>query len=617
MANKINTTCARNGWACIPEKRQDLIPKTGSLEDRIFAYDGNLLPKKVLDKRIDNFAHKFFLNIKWYFNRVNSDIEIKNEITGIINGYKSELAKNNWKKISRNKIRTHLCHNGISIKKIKEYPEKEEYSKKSKLELEKELEKVSTALKTNPNSEENSLKEAVIKGELVRCDYFLVSKLDLKILSKNEKEDFKDLNIKITKYREEIGSCTIEILAEKFQELSENVARSEREIDKPFLEEEKKNKLIKEYKENLLKKNIIINEIYYKISQLPQADQGKYSKLSNDLITDSVQRKGVIFFDRNNYGMQYEIGRGGDKIIDKYNELIIPDDKRKLKEFKLQTPKVVYKFLKNPLIRQQRSRLDTDKYEIQNRLAEKNKHIQKINLIELQTPVTDWHPTDFFNSLNKKEIIKKTEKIPLTVDNYLEFVSQIASAIKTIHNEEYVHQDVKPQNILLDFDEEGKPLAILIDFDHIHKKDESSQACSLPYASINVDKKFTKQSDIVGLAITLGSAILGKDFLGKIDSKEKIDHQSKREDFIKNSDNNLLLVAKEHVKTTLNSSDAEMNKYLDLTSLKTAFKEHTDLIKQIEKMGKATTLVKEVLIKDRDNQDLNIEFFTAELEKIK
>jgi serine/threonine protein kinase len=103
----------------------------------------------------------------------------------------------------------------------------------------------------------------------------------------------------------------------------------------------------------------------------------------------------------------------------------------------------------------------------------------------------------------------------ITLDNSMQLLAQIGLAIQHLHDNEMIHRDVKPQNILID----GHGLGILGDFDLVRAQDTfgftqtSSFGTHLFSAPEIMDstKQGDHRSDIFSLGMTTIFAIFGQD----------------------------------------------------------------------------------------------------------
>ncbi|MGL4502754.1 MAG: serine/threonine protein kinase [Planktothrix sp.] len=101
----------------------------------------------------------------------------------------------------------------------------------------------------------------------------------------------------------------------------------------------------------------------------------------------------------------------------------------------------------------------------------------------------------------------------LSVETALEYIRQISSALKAVHNQNLVHRDVKPANIML---RAGKPEVILIDFGLAGGNDETltrntstrEEGFAAPEL-YDANEKAQAYTDIYGLGATLYTLLSG------------------------------------------------------------------------------------------------------------
>ncbi len=108
-----------------------------------------------------------------------------------------------------------------------------------------------------------------------------------------------------------------------------------------------------------------------------------------------------------------------------------------------------------------------------------------------------------------KEVLDNRGK--LSLDESLDFMCQILDGVSEIHNKEVVHNDLKPDNLLLLSDGTIK----IVDFgiaSHVFSKENRETLGSVSYVAPEVltNKKYSYQSDIYSLGIILFEFLTGK-----------------------------------------------------------------------------------------------------------
>jgi serine/threonine protein kinase len=128
---------------------------------------------------------------------------------------------------------------------------------------------------------------------------------------------------------------------------------------------------------------------------------------------------------------------------------------------------------------------------------------------------TAYFVMDFINGHSLSELVKKSG--PMPEQKALNYIRQVADALRYVHEHNRLHLDVKPANIMIDADDQ----AILIDFGASKQYDEESGENTSTllgktpgYAPLeqmgNDVVKFTPATDVYALGATLYKLLTGK-----------------------------------------------------------------------------------------------------------
>ncbi|WP_233455468.1 serine/threonine protein kinase [Dolichospermum flos-aquae] len=117
--------------------------------------------------------------------------------------------------------------------------------------------------------------------------------------------------------------------------------------------------------------------------------------------------------------------------------------------------------------------------------------------------------------------------LPLPEKDALDYIQQIGEALTVVHENNLIHGDVRPENIILRV-REGIPEAVLVDFDFVHGESDYNSMAGPPnektrgFRSPELHTRnsdLTGTSDIYSLAATLYVLLTGKK---PVDVKERI-----------------------------------------------------------------------------------------------
>lgn len=129
---------------------------------------------------------------------------------------------------------------------------------------------------------------------------------------------------------------------------------------------------------------------------------------------------------------------------------------------------------------------------------------------------TCYYVMEYIEGCTLEEYVERTESGTLKEKEALKIISQIASALDVMHQNQMNHLDVKPSNIMIDEDNDNR--AVLIDFGTAHlfhedKKSETSLllVCSNGYTPPEIQNlhDFSPTIDIYSLGATLYYLLIG------------------------------------------------------------------------------------------------------------
>ncbi len=147
-----------------------------------------------------------------------------------------------------------------------------------------------------------------------------------------------------------------------------------------------------------------------------------------------------------------------------------------------------------------------------------HRNIVKINEV-FEANNTAYYVMEFLEGESLADFINREG--PLSFEQASYFLRPVAEAVAELHARHLTHYDIKPANIILTRDRDGKQRAVLIDFGLSKHYDHDGHATSTvasggyspgyspveQYAGI---KKFTPQADVYALAATLWHCLKGE-----------------------------------------------------------------------------------------------------------
>ncbi|MBI5345949.1 MAG: protein kinase [Chlamydiae bacterium] len=330
-----------------------------------------------------------------------------------------------------------------------------------------------------------------------------------------------------------------------------------------------------------------------------------------------------------------EIGSGGIKVIKDCYEFHVPSDKR---ESIVSLAPAVLDFLKPSRYRdmiiasvrlQERFRISLN--------PEYRDNIQDLSILTT-TPEPifqgEWYPSDLerlLNTYQMKPNRNSSEIVSVSLLDLLTIVRQVSKVLLYIHDQGYIHRDVKPENIFVK-KKDDKILGVLADFDGIAKKDDQSTFGSPAYISTTHFR--TVQDDTIALAITLGETIL-EDFKLRLRSYPFPEHglanlmraiTNIRKYLLENSDKILL----KSVQSRLKRYDMIDKGCKDLSDIKSTFedllknpkldeakkKELRIVFTEINSMEAVCNLVCDFIKRDLDGKVVELQEFRQKLKYI-
>ena len=116
----------------------------------------------------------------------------------------------------------------------------------------------------------------------------------------------------------------------------------------------------------------------------------------------------------------------------------------------------------------------------------------------------------------------KIKKGPVNADLALKWITQVATALLYLHQVHHIHRDVKPENILIDSNDN----AILADLGVISSNlNAGTYAGDRPYmareiikAAVDINTTYNNKVDVWSLGLTFAELLTGK--LHKVDNRD-------------------------------------------------------------------------------------------------
>lgn len=134
---------------------------------------------------------------------------------------------------------------------------------------------------------------------------------------------------------------------------------------------------------------------------------------------------------------------------------------------------------------------------------------------------TAYFTMEYIDGYNLRQYIKKNHSKPLSVEQMLSVMRPVLQAVNLIHQHKLTHLDIKHENILLTFEEDGSLRPVLIDFGQAKHYDKKGHAtsqltnagCSDGFAPPEQYlglHEFTPQADVYALCATMLYLLTGQ-----------------------------------------------------------------------------------------------------------
>lgn len=245
------------------------------------------------------------------------------------------------------------------------------------------------------------------------------------------------------------------------------------------------------------------------------------SKLSKSALSVGT----AISSDRDNYIIEAVLGAGGFGIT--YKVLRLSDHKEMaMKEF---FPDLMCERGKDETISFLRTNSDEIENGINNFITEaerlKKQNISHPNIVAVDEVFkannTAYYTMEYIEGNTLRQYVKSNKGEPLSIEQTLSVMRPVLQAVRELHKNKITHLDIKHDNILLIFEDDGSIRPVLIDFGqskHYDKKGKATSkltnaGCSEGFAPpeqyIGLTQ-FTPEADIYALCATILYLLSGK-----------------------------------------------------------------------------------------------------------
>jgi hypothetical protein len=152
------------------------------------------------------------------------------------------------------------------------------------------------------------------------------------------------------------------------------------------------------------------------------------------------------------------------------------------------------------------------RFEIEARLLAQLRHPRVVRVVDyFQDEAGQYIVMQLVEGADLGGMLKQHGRPGLPVENAIDYVRQTAEALKYVHDQQIVHRDVKPQNLIL-----GEDGIILVDFGvarELGEEDEGTVGIGTPRfmaPEVFAGGTVSPRSDVFGLAATAWTLLVGK-----------------------------------------------------------------------------------------------------------
>jgi Protein kinase domain/GAF domain len=153
------------------------------------------------------------------------------------------------------------------------------------------------------------------------------------------------------------------------------------------------------------------------------------------------------------------------------------------------------------------------RFEIEARLLSQLRHPRVVNVLDyFQDDTGQYLVMNLVEGPDLAEVLKRRGNPGLPCDEGIEYVLEAAEALGYVHEQQIVHRDVKPQNLILS--EEG---VVLVDFGIARELDDAEAAGTVGIGTprfiapeVFAGGSVSPRADVFGLTATLWTLLVGK-----------------------------------------------------------------------------------------------------------